>query len=79
LGAWGLGVGVLGMGPNPQSPIPNPQSPIPNFFLNFISVFKQINYNYLPYIAISKKCHYVVIVKQVLQNTNVLLAIIVFV
>jgi len=29
-----LGIGdedwVLGIGPNPQSPIPNPQSPIPN-------------------------------------------------
>jgi len=23
-----LGFGVLGIGPNPQSPIPNPQSPI---------------------------------------------------
>jgi hypothetical protein len=29
-----LGVWVLGMGPNPQSPIPNPQSPIPNPQLN---------------------------------------------
>jgi hypothetical protein len=29
-----LGVGVLGIGPNPQSPIPNPQSPIPNPQLN---------------------------------------------
>jgi len=28
VGVWGFG--VLGMGPNPQSPIPNPQSPIPN-------------------------------------------------
>jgi hypothetical protein len=26
----GFGVWVLGIGPNPQSPIPNPQSPIPN-------------------------------------------------
>jgi len=25
-----MGDGVLGIGPNPQSPIPNPQSPIPN-------------------------------------------------
>jgi len=25
-----LGFGVLGLGPNPKSPIPNPQSPIPN-------------------------------------------------
>jgi len=25
-----MGVGVLGIGPNPQTPIPNPQSPIPN-------------------------------------------------
>jgi hypothetical protein len=25
---WGLGFGVLGLGPNPQNP--NPQSPIPN-------------------------------------------------
>jgi len=24
-----LGLGGLGIGPNPQSPIPNPQSPIP--------------------------------------------------
>jgi len=24
-----LGVGVGGLGPNPQPPIPNPQSPIP--------------------------------------------------
>jgi len=28
LGFWDW---VLGIGPNPQSPIPNPQSPIPNF------------------------------------------------
>jgi len=25
-----MGDWVLGIGPNPQSPIPNPQSPIPN-------------------------------------------------
>ena len=30
VGDWGLGIGGLGIGPNPQSPIPNPQSPIPN-------------------------------------------------
>jgi hypothetical protein len=30
VGVWGLGFGVVGMGPKPQSPIPNPQSPIPN-------------------------------------------------
>jgi hypothetical protein len=28
-----VGFGVLGMGPNPQSPIPNPQSPIPILLL----------------------------------------------
>jgi len=31
-----MGVWVLEIGPNPQSPIPNPQSPIPNL-LFFIS------------------------------------------
>jgi len=29
-GVWVIGDWVLGIGPNPQSPIPNPQSPIPN-------------------------------------------------
>jgi hypothetical protein len=29
LGVVGWGLGVWGIGPNPQSPIPNPQSPIP--------------------------------------------------
>jgi len=33
-----MGDGVLGIGPNPQSPIPNPQSPIPtkisDYYLN---------------------------------------------
>jgi len=33
LGVWGVGFGVLGMAPNPQSPIP--QSPIPNPQLTF--------------------------------------------
>jgi hypothetical protein len=27
-----LGFGLLGIGPNPQSPIPNPQSPIPKLY-----------------------------------------------
>jgi hypothetical protein len=31
-----MGVGGLGMGPNPQSPIPNPQSPIPNYMMLII-------------------------------------------
>jgi len=30
IGDWGLGIGGLGIGDWPQSPIPNPQSPIPN-------------------------------------------------
>jgi hypothetical protein len=39
---WGLGIGVWGIAPNPQSPIPNPQSPIPN--PQIIYLFKiQIN------------------------------------
>jgi len=37
----GVGLGGVGLGPNPptpnpQSPIPNPQSPIPNLLENFI-------------------------------------------
>jgi hypothetical protein len=31
----GIGDWVLGIGPNPQSPIPNPQSPIPNDYIYF--------------------------------------------
>jgi hypothetical protein len=41
-GGWGFGDWVLGIGPNPQSPIPNPQSPIPNPHINSI-----INYAFL--------------------------------
>jgi len=41
----GLGIGdwVLGIGPNPQSPIPNPQSPIPNIYLIFKNKNKILN------------------------------------
>jgi len=47
----GMGDGVLGIGPNPQSPIPNPQSPIPNphvkdsnsYFYKLIKIKKIIN------------------------------------
>ena len=41
-GDWGLGIGGLGIGPNPQSPIPNPQSPIPNPQSPFISCYSSI-------------------------------------
>jgi len=36
-GYWGL---LLGIGPNPQSPIPNPQSPIPNPHIKFLNFKK---------------------------------------
>jgi hypothetical protein len=39
-----IGFGVLGMGPNPQSPIPNPQSPIPNPPKNCKLIVNYINY-----------------------------------
>jgi len=44
---WGLGIEdwVLGIGPNPQSPIPNPQSPIyinNKLFIN--TIFYKQNY-----------------------------------
>jgi hypothetical protein len=41
-----LGLGLWGLGPNPQSPIPNPQSPIPiiiiyyNYNLNQEKILK---------------------------------------
>jgi len=42
-----LGVGVWGIGPNPQPPIPNPQSPIPNpQKINFLCNDKYLNLNY---------------------------------
>jgi hypothetical protein len=43
VGGVGCGFGVLGMGPNPQSPIPNPQSPIPILDKKY----KVYNYIYL--------------------------------
>jgi hypothetical protein len=36
----GLGFGVLGQIPNPQSPIPNPQSPSQSHF-NYFYLFKK--------------------------------------
>jgi len=42
-----MGDGVLGIGPNPQSPIPNPQSPIPNpqyYNINLTKDYKIINH-----------------------------------
>jgi len=33
VGGGGWGLGVWGMGPNPQTPIPNPQSPIPILYI----------------------------------------------
>jgi len=36
-----MGDGVLGIGPNPQSPIPNPQSPIPNPNINYLKDIKK--------------------------------------
>jgi hypothetical protein len=41
-----LGVGVLGFGPKPQSPIPNPQSPIPNPHIYYILTTSYIFNNY---------------------------------
>ena len=44
----GFGYWVLGIGPNPQSPIPNPQSPIPNPqspIPNKYSYYKDFHYN----------------------------------
>jgi len=36
----GFGFWLLGIGPNPQSPIPNPQSPIPIFVvIYFIDIY----------------------------------------
>jgi hypothetical protein len=53
-GVWGLGLWVLGFGPNPQSPIPNPQSPIPinfndsiNYLINLFILFNQKINNFI--------------------------------
>jgi hypothetical protein len=43
---WGLG--LLGLGPKPQSPIPNPQSPY--FIYKFLII---INYHQLYYIIMN--------------------------
>jgi len=36
-GVWGLGFGLLGFGPKPQSPIPNP-----HLYLNYVIIFKTL-------------------------------------
>jgi len=41
----GVGVGVLGFGPQP--PIPNPQSPIPNPHIIFIKIVFYNNFIFL--------------------------------
>jgi len=58
LGVGVLGFGVLGMAPNPQSPIPNPQSPIANpqsKFENIKSLKNIIKLIYLKYNIINER------------------------
>ena len=49
-----MGIGGLGIGPNPQSPIPNPQSPIPIKSLILKKLFFLNNILYIQYIELSE-------------------------